>query len=119
MTSNILMLNDSKTKAVLVANPQNILIPAFTVIIVDHLLASQSVRNLGITLDSSLSVSQHVSAVCRSANLELCCIGSVYHLVIVDATKTLVCAFVLSKLDYCNSSPCGCPQHFIDRFQKI
>ena len=36
-----------------------------------------------------------------------------------DATKTLLCAFVLSKLDYCNSLLSGSPKHLLDKLQKV
>ena len=36
-----------------------------------------------------------------------------------DATRKLVCAFVLSRLDYCSSLLSGCPKYLIDRLQKV
>ena len=36
----------------------------------------------------------------------------------VKATKTLVCAFILSKIDYCNSLLSGCPLYILRRLQK-
>ena len=60
-------------------------------------------RNLGVTLDSSLSFNQHLMNTCWSAYLELRCIGLIPKYLTVDATKTIVCSLVLSRLDYCNS----------------
>ena len=37
----------------------------------------------------------------------------------IDATKFLLCAFVLSKLDYCNSLLSGSPKHLLDILQKV
>ena len=37
----------------------------------------------------------------------------------IDATKTLLCAFVLSKRDYCNSLLSGSPKHLLDKLQKV
>ena len=60
-------------------------------------------RDLGVTLDSSLSFNQHVMNTCRSAFLELKRIGLICKYLTVDAAKTNVCCLVLSRLDYCNS----------------
>ena len=78
-----------------------------------------SVRNLGITLDSTLSLHQHVMNVCRVAYLELRRINSIRNILCVDAVKTLVCSLVLSRLDYCNSLLVGLPQYLIKRLQEI
>ena len=80
---------------------------------------SPSVRNLGITLDSTLSLHQHVMNVCRVAYLELKHINSIQNLLSVDAIKTLVCSLVLPHLDYCNYLLVGFPQYLIKRFQRV
>ena len=80
---------------------------------------SPSVRNLGVTLDSTLSLHQHVMNVCRVAYFELRCINSIRNLLSVDAVKTLVCSLVLSRLDYCNSLLVGLPQYLIKRLQGV
>ena len=51
--------------------------------------------------------------------LELRRISSIHHFLLMDATKTLMCSLVLSKLDYCNSLLSGSPQYFIQLFQKV
>ena len=38
---------------------------------------------------------------------------------IADWHKTLVCSFVLSRLDYCNSVLAGSPQYLIDKLQRV
>ena len=45
--------------------------------------------------------------------------NSIRHYLSVQATKTLVSAFVLSRLDYCNSPLSGCPQYLLNRLQKV
>ena len=37
----------------------------------------------------------------------------------VQATQTLVCSLVCSRLDYCKSPLSGCPQHLLDHLQKV
>ena len=61
----------------------------------------------------------HVSNLVRSANFELRRNSSIRHLLSTDATKTLVSAFVLSRLDYCNSLLFGCPQYLLNKLQKV
>ena len=41
------------------------------------------------------------------------------NLLSIDAVKTLVCSFVLSRLDYCNSLLVGLPQYLIKRLQEV
>ena len=61
----------------------------------------------------------HVSNLVRSANFELRSISSFHHLLSTDAAKTLVSAFVLSRLDYCNSLLFGCPQYLLNKVQEV
>ena len=49
---------------------------------------STSVRNLGVTLDQTLSFQQHVFRICQACCLELRRISSVRHYLIHDAIKT-------------------------------
>ena len=74
-------------------------------------------KNLGVTLTNNLSMEKHVSNICRSAYIEIQRISNIHHYLTIDATKTLLCAFVLSKLDYCNSLLSGSPKH-LDKFQN-
>ena len=46
-------------------------------------------------------------------------ISSIRQYLTVEATTTLVCACVLSKLDYCNSLLSGCPLYFLRRLQNV
>ena len=79
---------------------------------------SPSVRNLGVSLDSTLALHQHIINVCRVAYLELRRINSIRTLLSVDAVITLVCLLVLFRLDYCNSLLVGLPQCLIKSFNE-
>ena len=80
---------------------------------------ASSVKNLGVTLDSNLSVSQHISNTCKAAYIQIRRISSIRHLLTTQAVQTLVCSLVLSRLDYCNSLLSGCPQYLLDEFRKF
>ena len=80
---------------------------------------SDTVKNLGVTLECHLSLKTHVLNVVRTANFELRRISSIRRLLTTEATATLVSAFILSRLDYCNSLLSGCPRSLILRLQKV
>ena len=77
-----------------------------------------SVKNLCVTLDQHLSMSQHVSNTRKTAYIQIRHISSIRHLLTTHETETLVCSLVLSRLDYCNSVFAGCPMHLLDKLQK-
>ena len=77
------------------------------------------VKNFGVTLDSNLSVSQHISNTCKAEYIQIRHITSIRHLLTTQATQTPVSCLVLSRLDHCNSLLSGCPQYLQDRLQKV
>ena len=50
-----------------------------------------------------VSMAKHIDHISHSAYLEIRRISSVHHLLMRKATVQLMCSFVLSRLDYCNS----------------
>ena len=122
MTHNKLQLNDSKTD-ILIACPKKFLnhpsIPQSVLINNTPIQPSPVVRNLGVYLDQNLTFQHHINHVCKLAYLELRRISSIRHYLSTDATKTLICAFVLSRIDYCNSLLAGSPKCLLDKLQRL
>ena len=113
MACNRLRMNDDKTaimpvgtKAKLKSVPQT----SSLTLSGSTIPFSYKVRNLGVYLDSNLSMDQHVNFLCRSVFLELRRIGHLRRHLTVGATKKLVSSSVLSRLDYCNSLLAGPPE---------
>ena len=122
MCESKLKLNDDKTEALLVHTSRSFLHsqkPARLSVGDTQVQFSSSARNLGYVLADSMSIDLHVRNICRTAYLSIRHISSIRRYLTVQATKTLVCAFVLSRLDYCNSLLAGCPKYAIDRLQKV
>ena len=122
MTQNKLKLNDDKTEALLLRNPrlfQSSDMPSSIVVGNSQVHFSHSARDLGYTISDTMSVDIHVTNVCRSAYLAIRQIASIRQFLTVDATKKLVSALVLSRLDYCNSLLAGSPKYVIDRLQRV
>ena len=121
MIYNKLRLNDDKTELML-ATPKRFhnhssLPPSMQCSQVD-ISFSPSVRSLGVVLVQTLSFKQHVLNICIVAYLELHRISTIHHYLSVDATKTLICAFVLSRIEYCNFLLAGIPKYLLDRLKK-
>ena len=67
---------------------------------------SRRAHGLGFMIWNNMT---QISTVCHFDYVKIRCISFICQYLTVKATKTLVCAFVLSKLDYCNSLLSGCP----------
>ena len=65
--------------------------------------SKQSVKNLGFTLDCHLTMNAHVSNIARTCYFELHRFSYIRRFLTSTATATLVSAFDLSRIDYCNS----------------
>jgi hypothetical protein len=70
-------------------------------------------------IDSQMSLAAHVSAVCRSGFHQLRQLRPLVGSLSVDATKTRVHAFVLPRLDYCNSLLYGVADGQLQKLQSI
>ena len=66
-----------------------------------------------------MRIDVHVQDICRKYYTDIRRISSIRHLLSIDATKTLLTAFVLKKLDYCNSLFYGSPMYILEKHQKV
>jgi len=80
---------------------------------------SVNARDIGVTLDQCLTMSTHVSNLCKSASFALKRIGNIRQYLDQLSTEKLVHAFVSSKLDYCNSLLYGLPDKEISKIQRV
>ena len=121
MLSNKLKLNDEKTEAILVGSRQAINLTDAESIQISgkNILLNPHVKNLGVFLDNTLSMKQHISHLCRSAYLAIRQIASIRRYLTEKNTVQLVCSFVLSRLDYCNTTLAGLPATHIARLLRI
>jgi hypothetical protein len=80
---------------------------------------STSVVDLGVSIDSQLTMSEHVASVCRSCCFQLRQLRAVRRSLTMDAAKTLVHAFVGGRIDYCNSLLAGISDSLMRRMQLV
>ena len=77
------------------------------------------VRDLGITLDSTLTLRTHINNKCRSGSLSLHELSKIRKFLSQKDTERVVHAFISSKLDYCNGLFYGLPSSEIQKLQRL
>ena len=121
-TANMLKLNGSKTELMLVTSKRSKHLhnlPTSITIGNAQIPFKQPVKNLGFTLDCHLTMNAHVSNIARTCYFELRRLASIRRFLTSTATATLVSAFVLSRIDYCNSLLFGSTHDVTSHLQRI
>ena len=68
---------------------------------------SSSIKSLGVTFDSSLTMSDHITSLCKSVNYILWNLSRIRRFIDHDAASNAMRALVLSKLDYAKLDYCA------------
>ena len=121
-TVNMLKLNDNKTELMLVTSKRTKhlhSLPTSITIGNAQVPFKQSVKNLGLTLDCHLTVNAHITNIARTCYFEIRRLASIHRFLTSTATATLVSAFVLSRIDYCNSLLFGSTHDVTSHLQQI
>ena len=121
-TASMPKLNDNKTELMLVTSKRtNHLHNLPTSITIDNaqIPFKQSVKNLGFTLDCHFTMNAHVSNIGRTCYFELHNLASIRGFLTSTATATLLSAFALSRIDYCNSLLFGSTHDVTSHLQRI
>jgi len=82
-------------------------------------LVIESARDLGVILDSRLTLSAHVSALCRAGYYRLRQLRPLVQSMTVEAARTAAAAFISCRLDYCNSLLFGLPDTLLRKLQSM
>ena len=118
----MLKLNDNKTELTLVTPKRTKHLhnlPTSITIGNAQIPFKQSVMKLCITLDCHLTMNIHVSKIARTCYFELRRLASSRRFLTSTATATHVSAFVLSRIDYCNSLLFGSTHDVKSHLQRI
>jgi hypothetical protein len=120
-THNGLSLNPSKTEVLIMGTRQmvhHVETPSVQLAGCD-IKRCENLKSLGITLDDNLSFDKHVSDICKSTSFHIRALAHVRRSLTTDMAKTVACAIVGSKLDYCNSLLYGATDKNISKLQLI
>ena len=120
MLQNNLKLNQDKSELI-VMHAKHRLKPSLESIQVGEstIVPSDSARNIGVILDSTFSLDSHIIELCKTAFYHLRTLSKIRRYLSYDTTKVLINAFVISRLDNCNSLMYGLPKYLIDRVQHV
>jgi hypothetical protein len=121
MVENRLKLNDDKTVAILCGSHAKIKTIKLEVIKVGtaEITLSDCVKDLGLFIDSKLSMTAHISSVVRACSMQLRAFGQLRPHLNKETANAVAVSLVLSRLDYCNSCLWGIPKKQIERLQKV
>ena len=115
-------LNENKTELMLVTSKRTKHLhnlPTSITIENAQIPFKQSVKNLGFTLDCHLTMNAHVSNIAQTCYFELRRLATMRRFLTSTTTVTLVSAFVLSRIDYCNTLLFGSTHDVTSHLQRI
>ena len=117
MKQNSLKINEDKTEFIIYSNKPKT--KDCHSLFVGHncITLSDCIKILGVTLDSKMTLTKHISETCRSADMHIRKIRSIRKFLTHKAFNTLCQSVVRSRLDYCNSVCVGLPMKSIHRLQ--
>ena len=78
-----------------------------------------SVKDLGVLIDNTLSLNSQINDVARISSYHLRNIAFIRKYIDEESTKKLVCNCVINRLDYCNSIYYNLPNYQLRKLQRI
>ena len=121
MDANRLKLNDSKTEAILFGRKHHASHISMSNVAIGDCKVNlcSSTRDLGVILDSELSMKDQIAAMCQSSHYHLTYISRIRKYLTKSATETLVHALISSRLDYGNGFLYVVPKFLIKCLQSV
>ena len=112
MIKDKFMINDEKTELWLLelrhSGHESLIIPN-----------DEAFRNLAVWLQSTFSICSHVPRTCKSAFLLPPQYKAQYKYLNRESTERLIHAFVISRLDYCNSLLYGITSNSMEKLRRV
>ena len=120
MNSHSLKLNNEKTEFVLFGSKVNLSkIDNNSILIPDTVIGvSDSCRNLGVMLDSTMTMSSQISSICKSVWYQLRNLGFIRKYLTRSAAEKIVHALISSRLDFGNALLYNLPQTKLAKIQR-
>ena len=120
-SSNRLKLNADKTEFIWLGTRQQLAKVSVTPLEIkgQFITPVSEVRDLGVVIDRELSMEAHVGHVVRNCFYQLRQLRTIRRSLTLEARRTLVTAFIASRIDYCNAVLYGVSAQTIRRLQMV
>ena len=121
MLTDKLILNDDKTEFMLIGTKlqlSKVNIDSLTVGSIDVAPVTVA-RNLGTWFDSNLNLQEQIHKTCKSGFFHLYNIRRIRKYLSQESARTLVHAFIIGRIDYCNSLLFGLPSVHLLKLQRL
>ena len=123
MCDSMLKMNHDKTELIVIGTKPKIsqvtLSPTPVSTSGHNIPFSQSVRNLGVFINETLSMDVHIKHLCRILFCQLRRLGKIHPFLSTNAANKLAVSFVLTRLDYCNPLLPGLPDNKLNKLQRL
>ena len=118
--ANMLKLNDDKTEMLVIGSKYRT-IPKLPDLNVGSTVITpgEHVRNLGVIMDTKFTMEPHITKIMQIAFLKTRQISYYRKFLTPSAAKTLIHAYITSRLDYCNGLLYGLPTNLVAKLQSI
>ena len=122
MSSNRLCLNPSKTELVWLGSSrrlQNCATDTEMSVLGSLIRPVDSVRDLGVLIDSGLTLSDHVNKVAALCYFHIRQLRIVRRTLTDEVAHSLVRAFIHNRIDYCNGILASSPKYLTEKLQSV
>ena len=121
MLANKFKINDGKTEFLLIDSKNQL-----NKVTIDSIRIGESeihpatfVKNLGAVIDSNLGIEKHITKTCNGAFYYIYNTRKIRKYLNQESTERMAHAFIMSKLDYCNSLMYVLPNSQIQKLQRV
>ena len=121
MNHFFLCLNATKTKILIIAPPsvRSEIIMNGTFIDGKCIRFVSSAKNLGVILDEDLSFEKHITQVVKGCFCTIRSLTKIKAYLTYEQLRTIICACIFSRIDYCNSLYFGINADLINKLQSV
>ena len=120
MRKSFLKLNADKSEFMIV-HPRRLQVHSLPTLTVDGdlLHPESSIKDLGVMIDSILSVDNHINHLCKTLSYQIRLLSGVRKYIDNSCLQTLIAALFTSRLDYANALLVNAPAYQLDRLQRL